>query len=854
MKFLGLFLVLLGLNSSQVHAFDAMDWPYWRGPEMNGISRERDLPEKWNPEGGEGSNLLWMNKDIASRSTPIVLNGKLYILVRDQPGTPHEGEKIVCVNAETGEKIWENRFNAYLTDVPDTRLCWSSVVGDPESGNIYAQLVCGLFVCLDGETGKVIWNHSMSEEYGLLSTYGGRTNYPIVYDNMVLISAVVIGWGDMAKPAHRFLALDKRNGQPIWFNGTRLFPEDTTYSSPMIGVVDGQAQLVFGSGDGSMYGFQPRTGKQLWKYDVSRRGINTSPLIVGNTVYGGHSEENNDSREMGAVFAIDASKSGDITKTGELWRNKGQFVGRSSPMMVDGKLLTIEDTGTLIASDPATGKRLFKTKVGRYAYGSPVYADGKLYVSELNGLWWILKVGADKFQELHKLRLDDHEIYASPIISHGRIYLATSKGVYCIGSKDSKPMADAPPEVIKEADVEADQKPAWVQVAPVESILRPVSANAPGQKQQFQVRLFNAKGQYLRLANPDEVQFELKGPGTIDANGKYSAPGIEGSHQATIVTAKVGELSGTARIRNVPPLDWSFDFNKGTIPETWVGIRYRNIVIDFDLFQELNKEDPQTAQLYLYFMTEFTNFNPKEATFDDSTPRETWTQLLRFLKLLSADKKPKNLEEAQATLDKSLTSLKEKGIISEWNWSTWSKKLEAGGELGGTRLNVKRGERKIQGNGVMVKISTIPKGTRSQGWMGQDTYTNYTVQADVYGALKDGRLPEIGLIDQRYCMKMMGEKQQLAIHTWYSSDKHMTETAPLEWKADVWYTMKFQVSAENGVAKLKGKVWVKGEPEPEGWKLEVQDEMANMQGSPGLFGMASVSEIFFDNIKVFQNK
>ncbi len=150
---------------------DPMDWPHWRGPEMNGISREKGLVDSWSPKG-KGENLLWKRDDLAGRSTPIVMRGRLYTIVRDQPGTNREGEKVVCVDAATGETKWENRWNTLLSDVPDTRIGWSSVVGDPVTGNIYAQGVNGYFQCINVETGESLWSHSLIEEYGLLSTYG----------------------------------------------------------------------------------------------------------------------------------------------------------------------------------------------------------------------------------------------------------------------------------------------------------------------------------------------------------------------------------------------------------------------------------------------------------------------------------------------------------------------------------------------------------------------------------------------------------------------------------------------------------------------------------------------------------
>jgi len=106
---------------------DPMDWPFWRGPELNGVSRETGLVDGWTPDG---ENLLWKREDVGGRSTPIVLRGKLYTLVRHMPGTKYDGEKVICLDAVTGQTKWENIFNLYLTDVPAERIGWSSVVGD----------------------------------------------------------------------------------------------------------------------------------------------------------------------------------------------------------------------------------------------------------------------------------------------------------------------------------------------------------------------------------------------------------------------------------------------------------------------------------------------------------------------------------------------------------------------------------------------------------------------------------------------------------------------------------------------------------------------------------------------------
>ena len=803
------------------------DWPYWRGPEMNGISREKNIPAEWSPKG---KNVLWKREDLGSRSTPVIVNGKLYLILRDQPETKNEGERVVCLDVNTGKTLWENRFNVFLSDVPDTRVGWSAVTADPKTGNIFALGVCGYFQCLDGETGKVLWSHSLSEEYGLLSTYGGRTNFPIVHENLVIISSIVIGWGDMAKPAHRFIAFDTRNGQPVWFNGTRLLPYDTTYSAPSLAVINGQSQLIFGSGDGGVHGFQPRTGKSIWKYDVSHRGINTSPLVVGNKVFCGHSEENYDSTQMGALFAIDATKTGEITKTGELWRTKQWFVGKSSPILVDNRLYAIEDKAQMLIVNPDNGELIARQKLGTMQRSSPLYADGKIFVCTANGRWYTFKPTEKGVEVLYKMRLNREESHGSPIVSHGRLFVPTTKALYCIGHKDVKVESDPRPSFPKESPISADVKPAHVQVVPVESLLK------PGQKQQFVVNVYNAKGQYLGSPSAGKLKFSLEGAGAIDAAGKYSTP-AENRHVAVTVKASFEGIEGSARVRVVPELPWKFDFEDGQVPITWVGARYRHIALDFQLLKKLESQNPLAAQAYIYLMSTFQNSGRAAIKFDRSSARQTLTAYLRFLNLLQD---VTTVEQAKQKLDPALKLLRDEKFLAEWNWST---------NDDGMVFTAKKGERTIDGNGVMTKIKTIPKGTRSQSWMGHPSFQDYTIQADVLGVSKDNKVPDIGLIGQRYTLDMMGASKKLQIRTW-PPQLRMAKSIPFEWEPDVWYTMKMQTSFRNGKAVLKGKVWKRGDKEPTDWMVQAEDESPNAIGSPGLFGNAKDAEIFYDNITI----
>jgi hypothetical protein len=315
--------------------------------------------------------------------------------------------------------------------------------------------------------------------------------------------------------------------------------------------------------------------------------------------------------------------------------------------------------------------------------------------------------------------------------------------MYCLGKQDAKPAAAPIPAPPKEAPTSEDSKPAWVQLTPVEVLMK------PGTRQKFTVRLFNGRGQFLK---DSPAEFQLEGPGEIDAQGVYAAANAP-AHTATLVTAKVGNLTGRARIRTIPALPWTWDFNQtplakgpsgiseGQPPVTWVGMRYRHKIRDMD------------------------------------------------------------------------------------------------------------GER------VMVKVDTIPKGTRSQGWLGPDDLHDYTVQADVRATRASaGQLPDMGVIAQRYTLDLMGASQQLQIRSWVPQiATRFVKNVPYKWDETKWYTLKFCASNENGKAVLRGKVWPRDEKEPQRWTIEAIDETPNVQGSPGMFGNASTSEFYIDNIRVTPN-
>src|SRR5690606_36843452 len=135
----------------------------------------------------------------------------------------------------------------------------------------------------------------------------------------------------------------------------------------------------------------------------------------------GHSEEKvSDGTNMGALFALDGATV-ENNRPKELWLNLQMTVGKSAPLVIDDRLYAFEDNARLHVLDPKTGKKLYQKKFGTVMTGSMVYGDGKIFVGEASGRWYILKPTEKGIDVVHNTRLNNEEILGSPIISHGNL-------------------------------------------------------------------------------------------------------------------------------------------------------------------------------------------------------------------------------------------------------------------------------------------------------------------------------------------------------------------------------------------------------------------------------------------------
>jgi len=524
----------------------SQDWRELRGPARDGTSPEKGLPEKWSPQG---ENLLW-RMPFGGRSTPIVFGDRVYLQNTFSKGAS-EQERVMCLDANSGKTLWEYKFTVYNSDVPPHRLGWASPAVDPETGNIYVMGVGGLFFALSKD-GKKIWERQMSEEFGLITTHGGRTTSPIVEGNMVLMSGPTFGWGAHGPGSTKFYAFDKHSGDLLWESAPAGRPSDTTYSPMLVTDVEGTQMLITGASDGAVHALKVATGEPVWNYEMSKRGINTGIVMIGKYVYVSHSEENFDSNEMGFVGAVDSASHGKIPLTQVKWRTMGVQTGYASPV-TDGKVVyQVDNGGILLAFDGQTGQKLWESKLGTIQKANLTMGDGKLYVGTETGKFYILRPKAGGVDVLSEVQLgpeaDPEQVLAGVAVSRGRVFLTSTVATYAIGKKYAGAYRATP---LKPLPTNPTGTPAYLLVSPTDFIAK------PGQKIQFRLRLFDDKGQFIR--EEKQATWAMAGlAGAVDASGSWTVP-ANAQPEAGEIKATVGTLSGAARARVFPPLPWNVD-------------------------------------------------------------------------------------------------------------------------------------------------------------------------------------------------------------------------------------------------------------------------------------------------------
>jgi outer membrane protein assembly factor BamB len=733
-------IVAIGMLVPAAALVRGADWPDWRGPARTGVSAETGLPTTWSPSG---QNLAW-KAPYGGRSAPVVFGDRLYLQNTSGEGAMMQ-ERLMCFHADTGKLLWEHTYNLFTSDVPPHRIAWASPVVDPETSTVYAFSGNGLLMAFSRD-GKPLWERSLAEEFGMWTTHGGRVSSPIVDGQQLIVSGLMFSWGQHAGGAHRYISFNKKTGRAMWISAPEGRPTDTIYANPYVADVNGTRTLFTGGSDGAMHALKIATGEKIWSWPVSQRGLNTAALMIGPDVIVSHSEENLGTSEMGMLAAMPADKSGTLTDKDARWLIRGVQAGYASPVSDGQRIYIVDNGGILFAHDVKTGARVWEQNLGTIQKSSPVLADGKLYVGTENGRFYIIRPLADKAEILDQDWLGSEEspepIVASPAVARGRVYVVSMNAIYAIGPKMAPAGANSNPAVAKPAAPASLPAgvPAALLVNPTELILK------PGESIALNVRAFDAKGVEIALPGPATWSLEnLKGTVT---DGKFTADAAA-TAQAGLVKATIGTQAGAARVRVIPDLPWSFDFEDG-------------------------REVPPPQ------------------------------------------------------------------------WANATNKFAV---------------RDLEGSKVLVKLAEndFAFAKRCRPFFGSPELSNYTIEADVRALERRRQMGDIGIVAQRYELVLFGNHQELHLQPW-QPETTRTVKIPFKWEKDTWYTMKLEVqSLDAAKVRVRGKVWPKGQPEPQAWTIERVDPIGSHKGAPGIYADAPSrvgggSELYYDNIKVYKNK
>jgi outer membrane protein assembly factor BamB len=405
-------------------ATTAADWPAWRGPTGQGHSEEKNLPLKWGGKAQE--NVKWkVPLAYQSNSTPVIWGDNIFLTQANKGGSERS---LLCLARADGKVRWQKDVS-YSEKEKNWNESWYANASPATDGErVVVSFGSAGVYCYDFE-GKELWKRT---DLGKWEDDFGNAASPVLYDDLV------IQWcgPNRTKGRNFLLAMEKKTGKTVWEHDESF----GSWSTPLITKVDGKDHLIVGQSRdvknqpeakwGYLKGFDPKTGKELWKCQGLNSYVYTSPL-AGNGVAVGMSGFG------GSAFAVKLGGSEDITKD-RLWmhpRPATQRVG--SGVIVGEHVYMIDENAVQHCYELKTGNDLWKDE-GRLkgtTWGSMVHADGRLYLLMRNGETLVL-AASPKFEILATNSLGAGEQTNSSIaISNGQIFIRTFKHLWCIEQK-----------------------------------------------------------------------------------------------------------------------------------------------------------------------------------------------------------------------------------------------------------------------------------------------------------------------------------------------------------------------------------------------------------------------------------
>jgi outer membrane protein assembly factor BamB len=419
-------IVLMTLFVAATATAGADNWPQWRGPSLNGVSTEKNLPLKWSAS----ENVTWkLALPTLGGSTPIVWNDTIFLSVADGPeeGAPLN---LWAIDRAKGTVRWKQPMGTGNHKVRKGDMTSPSPVTDGKT--VWLLTGTGVIKAFDF-AGKELWALDLQKQYGKFGLNHGYGSSPLLLDGALYVPVLQ---GFHTDDPSYVVKVDGKSGKVLWrverpTEAIRESPD--AYTTP-VPVKNGKGVEIVVSGGDIVTAHDPATGKELWR----SRGLNpennpfyrivASPIVHGTTVIS--------PSRVKPMLAIRAGGRGDVTDSHRLWSfDRGPDV--PTPVTDVTLLYVIDDRGVVHALDLKTGSVVYgpeRLRPGTYS-SSPVLAGDRIYIGNEDGYVVVMKAGKE-FGVLAENPLEEYML-SSPAMSDGQIFIRTAKHLYCIGPRQA---------------------------------------------------------------------------------------------------------------------------------------------------------------------------------------------------------------------------------------------------------------------------------------------------------------------------------------------------------------------------------------------------------------------------------
>jgi outer membrane protein assembly factor BamB len=444
------------------------------------VSNMKGLPTTWDVAAKK--NVKWLAA-LGSQSygNPVVSGGKVFLGTNNEalrdPKQAGDRGVLIAFRESDGEYLWQHTSTKLpagrVNDWPYQGVCSSPLV---EGDRLYYVSNRCEVICLDTEgfgdkendgpfkeeklTGEkdadIIWMFDMIEEVGSFP-HNMANSSPVSYGDLIFVSTSN-GQDEShvnipSPKAPSIIAVNKKTGKLVWEDNS---VEDRIlhgqWSSAAVGTIGGVVQVVIGQGDGWVRSYEAMTGKKLWEFDSNpkesvwpktRNEMIATPVIWENKVYFANGQDPEHGEGIGHLYCVDGTKRGDITKTGLIWHYDKIRRSISTGAIADGILYYPDFSGFLHALDAATGKVHWVYDMFAAVWGSPLVADGKVYLGDEDGDVVILQHGKEK-KVVAEINMGS-SVYSTPVPANGALYIMNRNQLYALANLGAAAPKTPPP-------------------------------------------------------------------------------------------------------------------------------------------------------------------------------------------------------------------------------------------------------------------------------------------------------------------------------------------------------------------------------------------------------------------------